>query len=64
MSKYVAQTDKIRRIIRTTTLYSDGKTQVPKEVIDKLMLKRGSTIVWAEKDLKIFVTNDTQNVEV
>jgi len=63
MSKYVSQTDKIHRIIRTTTLYSDGKTQVPKEVIAKLMLKRGATIVWVEKDLKIFVTNDTQNVD-
>jgi len=64
MSKYVATTNQNYKIIKTTTLYSDGKTQVPKEIIEKLQLERGSTMVWMEKDKKIYITNDkTQNME-
>jgi len=55
MSKYV--TDISHEIIKTTTLYSDGKTQVPKEVIEQLKITRGSVIVWMRDDDRIYVKN-------
>lgn len=40
-----------REILKTTKLYSDGKTQVPQQVIDHLKLEKGSQIVWVlDKD--------------
>ena len=42
-----------REIIKTTKLYSDGKTQVPQQVIEWLKLKRGSPIVWVRNGDKI-----------
>ena len=57
MSKYITANDQEARIIKTTTLYSDGKTQVPKEVIAQLKLKRGSVIVWVKEKEKIFIKN-------
>jgi bifunctional DNA-binding transcriptional regulator/antitoxin component of YhaV-PrlF toxin-antitoxin module len=53
VSKYIATGS--REIIKTTTLYSDGKTQVPKKVIEKLRLSRGSQIVWVIEGGRIYV---------
>lgn len=58
MSKYVAPAS--HGIIKTTTLYSDGKTQVPKEVIEQLKLNRGSIIVWMKDGDRIYVKNATE----
>lgn len=44
-----------REILNTTTLYSDGKTQVPKNVIEFLRLERGSQIVWIKDGEKIVI---------
>lgn len=53
MSKYFVEGN--YKILKTTTLYSDGKTQVPKKVIELLGLKRGSAIVWVQDGNKIHV---------
>jgi len=57
MSKYVAINGEKQKIIKTTTLYSDGKTQVPRDVIAQLKLERGSVIVWVKDGDMIFVKN-------
>jgi hypothetical protein len=44
-----------REIIKTTTLYADGKTQVPKKVIQLLKLEHGSQIVWIKEANKIII---------
>ena len=45
-----------REILKTTLLYHDGKTQVPKKVIELLGLEPGrSTIVWVAEEGKIYV---------
>jgi len=44
-----------REIIKTTKLYSDGKTQVPLSVIKLLNLKKGSQIVWVWDKGKIVI---------
>lgn len=51
--KYVAEG--AREILKTTMLYSDGKTQVPKRVIKLLNLERGSQIVWIKEKERILV---------
>ena len=48
-----------REILKTTTLYSDGKTQVPKKVIKALKLERGSQIVWIQEGPKIYIESAT-----
>ena len=53
MSKYSIEDN--YKIIKTTTLYSDGKTQVPKKIINLLKLERGSAIVWVRDGEKILV---------
>jgi len=53
MAKYIP--DEAREILRTTKLYSDGKTQVPKEVIKLLRLVRGSQIVWIREGTRIII---------
>ncbi|MCJ7631212.1 hypothetical protein MUP77_02250 [Candidatus Bathyarchaeota archaeon] len=53
MSKYLIT--KGREIIKTSTLYSDDKTQVPKRVIEELRLERGSQIVWVKEAGRIYV---------
>jgi len=55
MSKYFIEGD--YNILKTTKLYSDGKTQVPKKVIELLRLKRGSAIVWVQAGEKIYVSS-------
>jgi len=55
--KYVVEGT--REILKTTTLYSDGKTQVPKKVIKLLKLTRGSQIVWVREGGKIYVESPT-----
>ena len=50
-----------REILKTTLLYHDGKTQVPKKVIELLNFKPGeSTIVWVKEEGKIFVESAKQ----
>ena len=44
-----------REIIKTTTLYADGKTQVPSSVIKRLNLRKGSQIVWVLDKGKIVI---------
>jgi bifunctional DNA-binding transcriptional regulator/antitoxin component of YhaV-PrlF toxin-antitoxin module len=44
-----------KEIIKTTKLYSDGKTQVPKEVIELLKLKRGSQMLWVREGHRVFI---------
>lgn len=45
-----------REILKTTLLYHDGKTQVPKKVIKLLLLVPGhSTIVWIKDGDKVYV---------
>jgi len=44
-----------RQILKTTKLYPDGKTQVPKEVIKHLKLEKGSQIVWILDENRIVV---------
>ena len=53
MSKYFIKDN--YKILKTTKLYSDGKTQVPKKVIEILQLKHGSQIVWAQFEQKILI---------
>ena len=53
MSKYSIEDN--YKIIKTTTLYSDGKTQVPKKIINILKLEHGSPIVWVQDGEKILV---------
>jgi bifunctional DNA-binding transcriptional regulator/antitoxin component of YhaV-PrlF toxin-antitoxin module len=48
MGKYIAK--EIDEIIKITKVYTDGKTQLPKEVMDALGLKRGSKVLWLRKD--------------
>lgn len=55
MSKYIAREED--EIIKITKVYSDGKTQLPKEVMDALGLKRGSKVVWLRKDGVICIRN-------
>lgn len=55
MSKYFIEGTS--EIIKTTKLYSDGKTQVPKKVIKLLRLERGSQIVWIRQGDIIKVTS-------
>ena len=57
MSKYVAPSEK--RIIKTTTLYADNKTQVPKEVVEMLKLQLGTQIVWMKEKDRIYVESAT-----
>lgn len=52
-AKYAAKGS--REILKTSMLYSDGKTQVPKEVIKLLKLERGSLIVWIKEEDRITV---------
>ena len=50
-----------REIIKTTKLYYDGKTQVPKRVIELLGLKPGrSVIVWVAERGKIHIESGKQ----
>jgi bifunctional DNA-binding transcriptional regulator/antitoxin component of YhaV-PrlF toxin-antitoxin module len=51
-----------KEILKTTKLYSDGKTQVPKEVIERLKLKKGSPIVWVEETGRIYVESSTFSI--
>lgn len=44
-----------REIIKTTTLYADGKTQVPKKIIQLLKLNCGSQIVWIRDGNRIVI---------
>jgi len=44
-----------REILKTTKLYSDGKTQVPTKVIELLTLQVGSQIVWIRDGTKIII---------
>jgi len=55
VSKYIAPSEK--RIIKTTTLYADDKTQVPKEVVETLKLKLGAPIVWIKENNRIYVNS-------
>ena len=57
MSKYFIKDG--YKILKTTTLYSDGKTQVPKKVIETLKLTHGSQIVWVQDEQKILVMSPT-----
>jgi len=58
VSKYVVKPE--REILKTTKLYSDGKTQVPKKVIERLKLDRGSEIVWVLEKEKIVIESPIQ----
>jgi len=44
-----------RVILKTTLLYHDGKTQVPRKVIELLGLEPGSTIVWVAEGGRIYI---------
>jgi hypothetical protein len=57
VSKYVTPSEK--RIIKTTTLYADNKTQVPKEVVEMLKLQLGTQIVWMKENNRIYVESAT-----
>ena len=54
MSKYVV-TPEVKRIIKTTKLYADNKTQVPREVVETLGLKMGVQIVWIKEHNRVYV---------
>jgi hypothetical protein len=56
VSKYIASE---KRIIKTTTLYADNKTQVPKEVVEMLKLQLGTQIVWMKENNRIYVESAT-----
>jgi len=55
MSKY--SIEGTHEIIKVTKLYSDGKTQVPKEIIELLNLQKGSKIVWIQNGDVITVSS-------
>ena len=50
-----------KEILKTTLLYSDGKTQVPKKVVELLSLEAGSsTIVWIRERGRVFIESAKQ----
>ena len=52
-----------REIVKTTLLYYDGKTQVPKRVIELLGLSPGSsTLVWVVEGDRIYVESATKSL--
>jgi len=56
-TRYTTKSD--YTILKTTKLYSDGKTQVPQQVIKLLNLKKGEPIVWIQEKDRIYVAPPT-----
>lgn len=54
----------LREILKATTLYSDGKTQVPAKVVMFLRLTKGKQIIWVKEGDRIYVESATSSKSV
>jgi AbrB family looped-hinge helix DNA binding protein len=50
----------LSKILGLTTVYAEGRTQIPKPVRDLLKLCAGNKVVWKEEDNKIIVARQEE----